>query len=277
MSAPLLPFVQLDATDGPPIYAVELTGNDARTTAPHRHARGQLFGAISGLLSVGTEHSQWVVPATHAVWIPPDLAHSVQSHGPFSGWSVYVAASACSTLPDKPCTLAMSVLLRAAISRAATWGDGSLDDTQMRIAGVIIDEIRSLPREQFGLPMPRDARLIRIACALAENLADNRRLEEWAQWAAIAPRTLSRRFIVETGFSFTEWRQRARLMRALEMLAAGDAVTRVAIDLGYDNVSAFIAMFRRALGVTPARYFATQTSGDEPDAMNKANLNNHDT
>ncbi|MCX4163128.1 MULTISPECIES: helix-turn-helix domain-containing protein [Paraburkholderia] len=277
MSAPLLPLVQLEATDGPRIYAVELTGDDARVTTAHRHARGQLFGAISGLLSVGTEHSQWVVPATHAVWIPPELAHSVQSHGPFSGWSVYVAAAACRALPDEPCTLPMSLLLRAAISRAATWNDDPLDDAQTRIAGVIIDEIRSLPREQFGLPMPRDARLIRIANALAKNLADNRRLEEWAQWAAIAPRTLSRRFITETGFSFAEWRQRARLMRALEMLAAGDAVTRVAIDLGYDNVSAFIAMFRRALGVTPARYFAAQTSGDEPDAMTEATRkNNHD-
>ena len=43
-------------------------------------------------------------------------------------------------------------------------------------------------------------------------------------------------------------------MRALEMLAAGAAVTTVALDLGYDNVSAFIAMFKREHGVTPGRY-----------------------
>ena len=42
-------------------------------------------------------------------------------------------------------------------------------------------------------------------------------------------------------------------MRALEMLAAGAAVTTVALDLGY-NVSAFIAMFKREHGVTPGRY-----------------------
>ncbi|VTU14829.1 DNA gyrase inhibitor [Variovorax sp. SRS16] len=42
-------------------------------------------------------------------------------------------------------------------------------------------------------------------------------------------------------------------MRALEQLAAGEPVTRIALDLGHENVSAFIAMFRRTFGVTPAR------------------------
>jgi AraC-like DNA-binding protein len=32
-------------------------------------------------------------------------------------------------------------------------------------------------------------------------------------------------------------------------------VTTVAYDLGYDSPSAFIAMFRRETGETPARYF----------------------
>nr|WP_268828294.1 helix-turn-helix domain-containing protein [Lysobacter gummosus] len=51
-----------------------------------------------------------------------------------------------------------------------------------------------------------------------------------------------------------QWRQRTRLMRALERLAAGEAVTAVTLDLGYDSVSAFIAMFRRHLGATPTQY-----------------------
>ncbi len=36
---------------------------------------------------------------------------------------------------------------------------------------------------------------------------------------------------------------------------AGEPVGSVAFQLGYGNPSAFIAMFRRALGTTPARYF----------------------
>lgn len=163
---------------------------------------------------------------------------------------------ACTDLPDKPCLLTVSGLLQEAIARAATWRGDRLDATQSRLAGVIIDEIRSLPQVVLGLPMPRDARLSKITQALSERPDDNRRLQEWAAWVGMAPRTLTRRFMAETGFTFTEWRQHMRLLRALEMLAEGKSVTAIALTLGYANVSTFIALFRRTFGVTPGRYEA---------------------
>ena len=48
-----------------------------------------------------------------------------------------------------------------------------------------------------------------------------------------------------------------RLLHALRLLAAGQSVTTVALEVGYDSPSAFIAMFRRSLGATPGGYFAT--------------------
>lgn len=258
MTTPLIAPAQAASSDGPFIVAVELTQHDARVTPAHGHARGQLFGAASGLLSVGVGNQQWVVPAIHAAWVPPHCVHSLRSYGAFSGWSVYVAEAVCATLPDTPCTIRTSALLREAVRRAATW-DGealdALDAAQARIAGVIVDEIGTAPREPLGLPLPVDPRLLRVTDALASDLADSRSLEEWAAWAGIAPRTLSRRLVAETGFSFAAWRQQARLLRALERLADGTPVTVVALELGYDNVSAFIDMFKRALGTTPGRYF----------------------
>ncbi len=164
--------------------------------------------------------------------------------------------TACSDLPPEPYILAMSGLLREAVTRAATWtaSTAALDAVQTRLAGVILDEIRTSLPVPLGLSMPQDARLLKIAKALADRPDDARKLEDWAAWAGIAPRTLTRRFVEETGFSFTEWRQRLRLLRALEMLAAGKAVTTIALDLGYDNVSAFIALFKRVLVLTPGRY-----------------------
>jgi len=54
--------------------------------------------------------------------------------------------------------------------------------------------------------------------------------------------------------TFVEWRHKLRLLNAIERLAQGQSVTQVALDLGYLSISAFIAMFRRRLGVTPS-YF----------------------
>jgi AraC-like DNA-binding protein len=260
MSAPLIPTSVLTAVDDPLVVAVVRVGAEPRITERHCHARGQLLGTRQGLLSVDAGVSQWVVPATHAVWIPPNVAHGARSHGPFAGWSVYVSPQGCVELPDTPCILATSGLLREAVMRAAAWQSPELDAAQQRLAGVIVDEIRTLPRVTLGLPMPQDARLRKIAEALSDCPDDERHLQEWATWAGIAPRTLTRRFALETGFSFTAWRQRVRLLRALERLAAGVPVTRVALELGYDNVSAFIAMFRRTFGVTPGRYFTTHES-----------------
>jgi len=254
MNDPLLPLSLAASDEGPALFAVISQSGVVRETPSHNHARGQLLGAEHGLLTVDAGNCRWVVPATHAVWIPPALPHGLYSHGPYSGWSVYVAASACKELPDKPCIFSFTGLLREAVTRAATWKGNALTASQARLAGVVLDEIQSLPLTNLGLSMPKNARLLRIARALSERPDDDRSLDAWAAWAGISPRTVTRRFISETGFSFTEWRQRVRLLRALELLAAGQSVTAIALDLGYDNVSAFIALFRRVFGVTPGRY-----------------------
>ena len=239
---------------GLPLVAVRGDERTGRVTAAHRHAPGQLFGATRGVMSVGTAAGMWVVASTHAVWVPPHHLHSLRSHGAFAGASVYVREAACADLPSEPCALETSGLLREAIARAATWDDRPPDPARRRIAALILDEIRTLPRELPGLPAPRDARAVRIAQALVADPSDARSLDEWAAWGALAPRTLTRLFVAETGLSFGAWRQRARLLRALELLASGKSVTAVALEVGYGNVSAFIAMFTRAHGMTPARW-----------------------
>jgi AraC-like DNA-binding protein len=55
--------------------------------------------------------------------------------------------------------------------------------------------------------------------------------------------------------SFGQWRLQLRLLTALEQLAEGDAVSNVALNVGYTDVSSFIAVFKAALGQTPAKYF----------------------
>ena len=243
--------------DGPVVIVVAGRDDGEHLSEPHAHARGQLFGSVRGLLTVGVDNAVWVVPSSHAVWLPPHRTHWACSHGPFEGWGAYVAESACATLPERACAIRISGLLREAVLRAGSWPlerATPLGPAQERLAQVIMDEIATLPPEPLGLPMPRDARLSRVAHALMDDPASERGLDEWADWAAISARTLSRRFVVETGFTFSAWRQRARLMRSLELLAAGQPVSTIALDLGYSSASAFIAVFRQAFGATPSAY-----------------------
>ena len=259
----MIPLTSVEAAEssaGPVLFARGLKTEDVRITPRHQHSRGQLLGTYQGLLSIDSGDNQWVLPVTHAIWLPPHVEHGLRSHGPFSGWSVYVAEPSCAGLSPHPHMFRLSGLLREAVLRALSWKTDTLDAANLRLAGVILDEIRVLPGEPLGLSLPHDSRARRIALALSNQPADSRSLEEWAQWAAIAPRTLRRRFVTETGFSFIEWRQRIRLLRALELLAAGVSVTGVALELGYENVSAFISVFKRVHGVTPGRYFLMEAS-----------------
>jgi len=244
----------VDAPDGPEIIVAKGEGASERMSEPHSHARGQLFGSTRGLLTVGVENAVWVVPAIHAVWLPPHHRHWAQSHGVFEGWSAYILESHCAVLPPEPCTIAVSGLLREAVLRAAAWPVRPLDPIHQHLAAVIVEEIRRQPPEPLGLPMPADPRLARVAKALIADPADARDIECWARVAATSSRTLSRRFVAETGFTFTEWRQRARLLRALELLADETAVNTIALDLGYSTASAFIALFRKTFGCTPTAY-----------------------
>jgi len=258
---PLVDPRRAGSRGGPGAFAVRRLQSARRDTAMHRHARGQLLGVERGLLTMYAGQRQWVSSPAEAVWIPPDCPHGMRSHGPFEGYSVYLSPAACAGLPEAPCALAASSLLLAAVHRAASWDAPVLDARQRRVVEVIRDEIRGAAHTEGGLALPRDPRLQRVALEIFSHPADTRSLAEWAARAAMAPRTLARRFQAETGMTLGAWRQRARLMQARERLAAGHSVTAVALDLGYDNISAFIAMFRRETGLTPGRYASLAVRG----------------
>jgi AraC-like DNA-binding protein len=118
----------------------------------------------------------------------------------------------------------------------------------------LIEQVAALPHAPLYLPQPQDRRLRAITAALCAEPASNDTLEQWAPRVGASARTLARLFVKETQLSFALWRRQLRLLVALEALAHGQSVTAVALDAGYHDTSSFIAMFRRALGVTPGRY-----------------------
>lgn len=258
MSSPLL-FLPRGTDPTATAVRVSWPSLPVQAMEPGARSHGQLLGVVAGLLSVDTGDSRWVVPPGHALWVPPHRLQAAVPHGAQAGWRVQVAQAACADLPNAACTVVVSGLLREAVARAATWPDGPSGAAPWRVVGVILDEIAARtdsPLLPFALPLPLQPRLAGVATAMLDDLADSRGLDAWAAQAGMAARTLTRHFATETGFSLVDWRQRARLHHALERLAGGEAVAPVAAHLGYENVSAFIAMFRRALGVTPARFFA---------------------
>jgi AraC-like DNA-binding protein len=90
-------------------------------------------------------------------------------------------------------------------------------------------------------------------------MRDNHAGDRAAMVSGMIERTAARLFQKETGLSFGKWRQQLRMLKALEILGAGASVIQVALEVGYNDVSSFIAVFKKAYGETPAKYFACQT------------------
>ncbi|MCV5491772.1 helix-turn-helix transcriptional regulator, partial [Escherichia coli] len=69
-----------------------------------------------------------------------------------------------------------------------------------------------------------------------------------AREVGASARTIERLFSKETHLSFGAWRHRHRMLFAVERLAYGENVTRVALEAGYESSSSFIASFRAMFG-----------------------------
>jgi AraC-like DNA-binding protein/quercetin dioxygenase-like cupin family protein len=246
-----------DADPARPVLAQAREIAPGHVNLPHRHLRAQLLHPSAGVMTITTEHGIWAAPSHLALWIPSGVEHHVRAYSRLSLKVLYILPGAAPHMP-RTCRLTpMSPLLRELMARACDFPmDYDPAGPEGRLMAVILDQLKPLNAPPLYLPMPRDTRLAGLCRRLLENPGDQSTLPELAARAGAADRTLLRLFLKETGLSFRAWRQQARLFLALGKLASGEPVSGVALDLGYESQSAFIAMFRRALGVTPGRYFS---------------------
>lgn len=223
----------------------------------HQHVRSQLLYASSGVMTVETDSGLWVVPPLRAVWIPAYTHHQINASGHVSMRTLYIQPETDTGLPGGCCVVSVTPLLRELILHAMDIPPlYELNGPEERLMNVILDQIRSMDVAPLELPIPKDDRLTKIYEHLTASPEDNRTIEDWGKTVGATGRTLARHFRMETGMSFGQWRQQVRILEALKRLAKRETVTTVAIELGYESPSAFISMFKKALGITPGQYFS---------------------
>ncbi|WP_241491209.1 AraC family transcriptional regulator [Sphingomonas sanguinis] len=245
-----------DAADATAI-AHRLDFSDHAAEVPtHVHRKAQLILASHGAVTCIAADDVWIVPPGCGIWIPGAVPHSARATANARVDYLFVEPGA-SRLPDHCCALELTVMIRAMIDRLAREpSDYPPDGHAARLARVMLDELAEMPRQRLNLPVSGDGRIRAIADALTATPSDRSTLAGWAARVAMSERSLARLMLRETGLTFGRWRQQLHLVVALRELASGASVQRVASELGYDSVNAFITMFRKALGSTPAQYFA---------------------
>lgn len=222
---------------------------------PHRHPRGQLLWAAQGVLRITTDDKVWIVPSSHAVWIPGNCFHHVVTETAARTRNLYIDPSYPVRDPNMGCaTLLLTPLMREIILRL-TSSDALADEVGFKRLGMVaIDELHRLESTSLNLPAGHDPRLRRLIGHMVRNPNDPQPLHELSRFAGGSVRTLERLFAAETGLSFRQWRSRLKLLGAIEQLRQGNSSTTIAHSLGYRSASAFVAAFRQHFGSPPQQF-----------------------
>jgi AraC-like DNA-binding protein len=227
--------------------------------ATHAHDWDQLTYAASGVLRVDTAAASWTVPPHTAVWVPAGVEHAEHMFAPVTMRTLYFAPKLVKRLPRTECrAVNISSLLRELILHASR--QGALDRrtaTHAHAIGMLLDQLAHVTTVPLQLPTPRDERARRVAAFLRDTPDDSASVTALARRAGASRRTIERLFARETGMTMAEWRRRLRLLHAVRLLAEREAVTSVALAVGYSSVSAFISVFKNEFGVTPRHYAAS--------------------
>lgn len=243
-----------------PVLAIASDYPDGYFVPPHSHTRSQLLYARTGVALVATDFGRWLVPADHAVWLPAGIEHAVEMMGDVRMHSVYLLPGLSQGHPDRLKVMSMTDLMRSLIEETILREGRADGRREALVEALMIEEIAMLPERPLVLPLPREQRLAALCRRFVASPSPHATIDRWAKAAGMSRRTFTRMFLRETGLSLSAWRQQALVLAALPRLAEGQAVTQIALDLGYDSVPAFTTMFRRLLGVSP-RSFANRASG----------------
>ena len=222
----------------------------------HMHPEDQLVYACQGVMTVRTNAGTWVVPTQRAVWIPALTPHSILMSGAVSMRTIYLRTRLVRRLPRECCVVNISPLLQQMILHLCAVGElDRKSRTHAHLIDVLIDQLEIVQAVPLQLPTPSDPRAAWVAAALRGDVDNCRSLASVCAKAGASKRTIERLFQQETRMSMGKWRQQLRLLRSPQLLAAGEKISHAALEAGYSTPSAFIAMFRKALGTTPRRYF----------------------
>jgi AraC-like DNA-binding protein len=199
-----------------------------------------------------------MIPTGRAAFIPAGCAHAIRMWGTVEMRTLFFS-SALTGFESAECRVVeVAPLLRELVLRTVErMGLDSRAVPDSRIIGILEDEIKTAISEAddspLALPMPGDERALALARHVLEKPSITDSVSDLAKEHCLARRTLERRFREETGMSFGMWRQKARLLDSIRLLAEGSSVTDTALDCGYSSVSAFIAAFKGTFGHTPGR------------------------
>lgn len=100
-----------------------------------------------------------------------------------------------------------------------------------------------------------DARVDFVLGYIRKNFTTGISLSELAEWLYISVSTLSRLFKKQTGIYFVDYVNQMRVRYAAQrILTENESITKIAVDCGFSNLSAFNKVFHKVYNMSPSEY-----------------------
>jgi AraC-like DNA-binding protein len=222
-------------------------------SAEYAHDLHQLVVAVQSVLLIRNFSGTWTVPTGCAGWIHAGVRHRIEAPQTARARTLYVprdwvrgGRSPCATLQITP-------LMRALIDHVHETAAVDEGPASRRLAAVIRDQLSRQPALPLFVPVTTSRLARQVADLTTRDPDDTPPAHEIAAALGVSMRTIERAFVKDVEMTFGEWRQRARICRAIELLAGGHSVKDVALEVGYETPSAFVTAFTRYVGTTPGR------------------------
>jgi AraC-like DNA-binding protein len=219
--------------------------------------RGQACELVAGSVLLGRPGEEYICTHDHACGdeclafsFAPDLAEMIA--GASTLWQ-----HAC--VPPESEAIVFGELAQAAADGGSDIG---LDEAGLLLAAGCAHVVAARQPRSPGATARDRRRMVEVALWLDANAEQQIDLEMAAREAGLSPFHFLRVFTAVLGVTPHQYLVRARLRRAARLLAQGDrAITDIAFDVGFADLSNFIRTFHRAAGVSP-RKFRQAAKGD---------------
>lgn len=217
----------------------------------HAHESDQLVYASQGVMEVRSGQNIWTIPPCFCLWIPARTVHEISMASHVSMRTLYLrpaltrVAAAC-------CVLHIGPLMRELIVEIVRVGRLRYRNRiESALCDLLVAELQRANPVPTVVALPRDPRAFEIARIVLGDPALRLPLGSMCTSAGVSVRTLERIFLREVGIDFEAWRRQVRLMRGIELLVQGHSVKEVAFQVGYQQPSAFLALFKATFATTP--------------------------
>ncbi|TVZ02566.1 AraC family transcriptional regulator [Trebonia kvetii] len=233
-------------------------GGERLVTGWHFHDVHEIEYACRGMVEVRTGTGHYLLPPHQAAWIPAGLHHQTTLHAGAQTLAVLFEPGLVPVAGDRVRIIGVSALIREMMLYSARWPmsraeSGAEADSFFQALGHVVG--RALDDERpLHLPASSDP-VVTAAADYTRAHLEHVTVGDVTRAVGVSERTLRRCFSTHLGMSWRSYLLRARVLRAMALLAQPDRnVLEVSLAVGFDDAGAFARSFARHCGETPSAY-----------------------